>query len=72
MEANFRLLQKRLGATTHVHQLDSNDYPYAKLVKLLKGIDYDGWLLLEASNKPHDLVAGLIRQRDAFVKLFGQ
>jgi sugar phosphate isomerase/epimerase len=69
LEHNFKLVQKRLGATTHVRQLDGDAYPNSKLVKLLKGIDYDGWLLIEASDSPPDRVAALAQQRGAFDQL---
>lgn len=68
-EHNFNLLKDRLGKTTHVRQLDGNHYPFAQLVALLKGIKYDGWLLLEASDKQTDRVAALEVQRKVFDKL---
>ena len=71
LESNFRLVEKRLGATTHVRQLDGNQYPYARLFELLKGARYDGWLLIEASDNPPDRVAALADQREAFEKLVG-
>ena len=46
---NFKLVEKRLGATTHVHDLAGDSYPYAELFALLKAADYEGWLLEEAS-----------------------
>ena len=66
---NFTLVQKRLGATTHVHGLANDDYPYAELFALLKAADYEGWVLEEAGDKPADRVAALIREREAFEKL---
>lgn len=72
LEHNFRLVEKRLGKTTHVRQLDGNHYPFAKLIQLLKGIDYEGWLLLEASDKQEDRVAALEVQRKVFDKLVQQ
>jgi sugar phosphate isomerase/epimerase len=72
IEANFQLVAKRLGATTHVRQLDGNHYPFAKLFALLKKINYDGWLLLEASDKQADRVAALAKQRSVFDQLASQ
>jgi sugar phosphate isomerase/epimerase len=69
LEHNFGLVQKRLGATLHARNLDGNEYPYAQLFKLLAGISYDGWILIEASDMPADRVAALRRQRQAFEKL---
>jgi sugar phosphate isomerase/epimerase len=72
LESNFRLVEKRLGATTHVRELDRDRYPYRKLFELLKAIHYNGWILIEASDKPADLVAALVRQRESFQRLSGQ
>lgn len=69
LEHNFRLVQKRLGATLHARQLGGNQYPYPQLFKLLQGIHYDGWVLIEASDTPSDRVAALARERQAFEKL---
>jgi sugar phosphate isomerase/epimerase len=69
LEHNFRLVQKRLGATLHARQLEGNQYPYPQLFKLLKGVHYDGWVLIEASDTPPDRVAALGRERRAFDKL---
>ena len=63
---NFKLVEKRLGATTHVHDLAGNSYPYAELFALLKAADYEGWLLEEASTSPRDRVAALAKEREAF------
>lgn len=66
LEHNFGLVADRFGATLHVRELDTPDYPFAKLIELLVGIDYDGWVLLEASSKPEDPLAALIAQRKLF------
>lgn len=66
---NIRLVQKRLGATLHARQLGGNEYPYPQLFKLLEGIHYEGWVLIEASDIPADRVAALARERRAFDKL---
>jgi sugar phosphate isomerase/epimerase len=63
---NFKLVEKRLGATTHVHDLGGNSYPYAEFFALLKAANYEGWLLEEASSKPRDRVAALAKEREAF------
>jgi sugar phosphate isomerase/epimerase len=69
LEHNFRLVQKRLGATLHARQLDGKEYPYPQLFKLLIGIQYNGWILIEANDMPDDRVAALADQRQAFEKL---
>jgi sugar phosphate isomerase/epimerase len=63
---NFKLVEKRLGATTHVHDLGGKSYPYAEFFALLKAADYKGWLLEEASDSPPDRVAALANEREAF------
>ncbi len=69
LEQNFHLVEKRLGRTTHVRQLESHDYPFAKLVTLLKQAKYEGWLLHEDSTMPKDRVAALAEQRRLFDQL---
>jgi sugar phosphate isomerase/epimerase len=51
LEYNFNLVKDRLGATVHIHDLIS-DYPWPDLFRLLKGIDYQGWTLLEEGGPP--------------------
>ena len=69
LEHNFNLVKNRFGVTCHVRELTMNDYPYAELFRLFKGINYAGWILLEARTEPADKVAALIEQRKAFEKL---
>lgn len=69
LEENFRLVQSRLGATTHVHDLGGKNYPYPRLFMLLKDIKYHGWILIEASDKPTDRVAALAKEREVFEQL---
>lgn len=68
LEYNFNLVKARLGHTTHVRQLDSQDYPFADLIKLFVKANYQGWLLLEAGGKkpPEDRVQAMIQQRQLF------
>ena len=63
---NFKLVEKRLGATVHAHDLGGTSYPYAELFALLKAADYKGWILEEASSNPQDRVAALAKEREAF------
>jgi sugar phosphate isomerase/epimerase len=69
LEHNFRLLQKRFGATLHARQLGEKQYPYPELFKLLREAGYHGWVLIEANDMPSDRVAALIRERRAFERL---
>lgn len=69
LAANFRMVQDRFGDTCHVRELDSTDYPYDQLFQLLRGIDYPGWVLLEARTNPTDKVAAMTAQRKLFESL---
>jgi sugar phosphate isomerase/epimerase len=64
LKYNFNLLKKRLGPALHARPLDSRDYPYEELIRLLVGMDYIGWVCLEASGTPSDPVRALIEQRE--------
>ena len=72
LEANFKLVQNHLGSTLHVRELQSPDYPYAALIKLLVDAKYAGWVMLEASSQPKDRVAALAAQGRLFRKLIKQ
>jgi len=69
LEHNFNLVKDRFGDTVHIHELGSGKYPYAAFFKLLAGIKYKGWILLEAGGNPADKVAALIQQRNLFEQL---
>ncbi len=71
LEANFKMVQHRLGDTVHVREMNVGEYPYAQLMKLLVEMDYDGWILLEARTDPPDKVAAMIEQRQVFERLTG-
>ena len=66
---NFNLVQGRFGKTVHVHELTTDAYPWEQLFRLLHAMQYDGWILLEASSDPADKIAALTEQRQAFEKL---
>lgn len=63
---NFRLVADRLGGTIHVHDLGGDSYPYSELFALLKDMNYEGWILEEASDSPPGRVAALALERKAF------
>jgi sugar phosphate isomerase/epimerase len=69
LAANFGLVKARLGATVHVRELNSGDYPYAELFKLLQKAQYGGWVLLECRKMPADGVAAMIEQRKLFARM---
>jgi sugar phosphate isomerase/epimerase len=59
---NFNLVRGRFGATLHVRELETANYPYDQLMELLVRTDYSGWVMLEASSTPEDPVAALANQ----------
>ncbi|MEO1994820.1 MAG: sugar phosphate isomerase/epimerase, partial [Planctomycetaceae bacterium] len=69
LDFNFQSVQKRFGDTCHVRELNVGSYPYGRLMDLLVGIDYAGWVLLECRTKPKDRVAAMIEQRQVFENL---
>ena len=66
LEHNFGLVRGRLSETTHVREFNVGDYPYPDLFDLLAGINYDGWILMEARTEPDDRVRALKEQRILF------
>ncbi|MCC7339419.1 MAG: sugar phosphate isomerase/epimerase [Pirellulaceae bacterium] len=69
LEANFRMVQDRIGDTVHVRELDAGDYPYDQLFKLFQQMNYEGWILLEARTNPVNKVQALLEQRHLFEKM---
>jgi sugar phosphate isomerase/epimerase len=63
---NFDLVKDRFGDTAHVRELNIGDYPYQDLIALYIGMDWDGWMLLEARTDPAEPVAAMIEQRKVF------
>lgn len=66
LEANFAMVQSRIGDTTHVRELDAGDYPYQRLFRLLAGIGYRGWILLEAGKQVPRRIEAMAAQRRLF------
>ncbi len=69
LEHNFNLVKKYFGDTAHVRELNIGDYPYQQLMSLFVGMDYDGWILLEARTEPGDRVKALVEQREVFQEM---
>lgn len=69
LAANFNLVKDRLGAVTHVRELDDPGYPYEELIRLFVGINYRGWIMLEGRTDPADKVQAMIRQRKIFEEM---
>lgn len=72
LEANFAMVNKRFGSTAHVHVLDMEAYPFAKLFDLYVGMDYEGWWLLEEGKVPADPVTALAEQKVLFGKMLAE
>ena len=63
---NFELVRKRFGATCHIHELASPDYPFQDLLNLLVKAKWEGWCLMENASKPADRVAAMAAERKLF------
>jgi len=66
LEYNFNLVKNQFADTVHIRELNIGGYPYQELMNLFVGMDYAGWILLEARTNPKDRVAALIEQRQVF------
>jgi len=66
---NFDLVKDRFGDTVHVHDLNSDNYPFQELMQILLDVDYVGWVLLEAHNTPSKIINAMIEQRKTFDRL---
>lgn len=71
VEAHFNMVKQWIGDTTHIRGFNVDDYPYDRLFDLMKGIQYDGWVLLEAAHQVPDRVAAMKEQRKIFDQLVG-
>lgn len=62
LDANFNSVKRWIGDTAHLRPLNAGDYPYQQLFNLFAGINFNGWLLLEASTTPADKAAAMKEQ----------
>ena len=69
LEGNFNSVKKWFGDTVHVREFNVGNYPYQQLFDLFAGINYNGWILLEARTEPVDKVAALKEQLVLFNQL---
>jgi len=69
LEGNFNSVKKWFGDTVHVRELNVGNYPYQQLFDLFTGINYTGWILLEARTEPADKIAALKEQLVLFNQL---
>lgn len=72
LDANFNMLKRWFGDTVHVRELNDGTYPYQQLFDLFTGINYDGWILLEARTEPADKIAAMKEQLSLFNKMTAQ
>lgn len=66
LEGNFNMVKKWFGDTVHIRELNEGDYPYQQLFNLFAGIEYKGWILLEARTEPSDKIAAMKEQLSLF------
>ena len=66
LEHNFNLVKDRFADIVHIRELNVGSYPYQDLMNLFVGMDYAGWILLEARTNPKDRVKALVEQRQVF------
>jgi sugar phosphate isomerase/epimerase len=66
IEKNFSRIQERLANTLHVRRLDEKRYPYQKLFGLLRQAKWDGWMLLEAHDRPPEARVEALRAQRAY------
>lgn len=69
LEGNFNSVKKWFGDTVHVREFNVGNYPYPQLFDLFSGINYNGWILLEARTEPTDKIAALKEQLTLFNQL---
>ena len=66
LDANFHSVKKWFGDTVHIRELNAGDYPYQQLMNLFVGMNYKGWILLEARTNPEDRIAAMKEQLEVF------
>lgn len=71
-EHNFNLVKDYLGDTLHAHNFKDDKFPNQLQIDLLAKMGWTGWVLLEASMKVPDRVAGLIEQRQLFEQMLAK
>jgi len=70
-DANFKLVKDHLARTVHIHDLKS-EFPYPRQFELLVAAGWEGWLLMENSNKVPDRVQAIIEQRRIWEKMMAR
>lgn len=70
-DANFKMVANRLAKTIHIHNLKS-DFPYQRQCELLVAAGWEGWVLMENSNKVPDRIEAMIEQRKIWEQLMAK
>lgn len=66
-DANFSLVKDHLAKTVHIHNL-KGEFPYQRQFELLVAQGWEGWLLMENSEKVPDRVQAIVEQREIWEK----
>ena len=69
LEGNFNMVKRWFGDTVHIRELNDGNYPYQQLFSLFAGINYEGWMLLEARTEPADKIVAMKEQLSLFNKM---
>ncbi|MCP4456314.1 MAG: TIM barrel protein [Planctomycetes bacterium] len=67
---NFRKVKRYLGDTLHVHDMKNDKFPHQLQMDVLMNMGWDGWWLVEASDKVPDRVQALVEQRKMWETFF--
>ena len=67
-DANFKMVANRLAKTVHIHNLKSK-FPYQRQCELLVEAGWEGWILMENSEKVPDRIEAMIEQRQIWEKM---
>jgi hypothetical protein len=70
-DANFKMVKDHLAKTIHIHNLKS-DFPYHRQCELLVASGWEGWILMENSEKVPDRIEAMIEQRKIWEKLMAR
>lgn len=72
LEPNFNSVKKWFGDTVHVREFNVGNYPYQELMNLFVGMNYNGWILLEARTEPTDKIAAMNEQMKIFKEMLAK
>jgi hypothetical protein len=67
-DANFKMVKDHLARTIHIHNLKSK-FPYQRQCELLVETGWEGWILMENSEKVPDRIEAMIEQRKIWEKM---